>query len=103
MSGTRDTRLIAGLAIGIGLALALAVTFGETVFSAGQYAVGLTRWRSDEALVLWQIRAPRAVCALGVGAALGLAGAVLQGLLRNPLADPGVLGVSATAVLINVT
>jgi iron complex transport system permease protein len=45
------------------------------------------------------VRAPRAVCALLVGAALGLSGAVMQGLLRNPLADPGVLGVSATAAL----
>ncbi|WP_150126012.1 iron ABC transporter permease [Brevundimonas sp. LM2] len=103
MSGARDTRLIAGLAIGIALALALAVTFGETAFSAGQYVAGLTRWTSDEALVLWQVRAPRAVCAVIVGAALGLAGAVLQGLLRNPLADPGVLGVSATSALAAAT
>jgi iron complex transport system permease protein len=45
------------------------------------------------------IRAPRAVAAAVVGACLGLSGALLQGLLRNPLADPGVLGVSATAGL----
>ena len=95
MSGARDTRLIAGLAIGIALALALAVTFGETAFSAAQYGAGVTRWSSDEALVLWQIRAPRAVCALGVGAALGLAGAVLQGLLRNPLADRLMAGLAS--------
>ena len=94
-----DPRLIALLALGILLALVLAVTLGETPFDAGQYAAGLTQWRSDEAVVLWQIRAPRAICAVVVGAALGLAGAVLQGLLRNPLADPGVLGVSATAAL----
>ena len=49
--------------------------------------------------MLWQVRAPRIACALMVGAALGLSGAVLQGLLRNPLADPGVLGVSAAAAL----
>ena len=54
---------------------------------------------TGEGIVLWQVRAPRAVCAVVVGAALGLAGAVLQGLLRNPLADPGVLGVSASAGL----
>ena len=42
---------------------------------------------------------PRAAAALAVGAALGASGAALQGLLRNPLAEPGVLGVSATAAL----
>ena len=50
-------------------------------------------------IVIWQIRLPRALCAYVVGAALGASGAALQGLLRNPLAEPGVLGVSASAVL----
>ena len=50
-------------------------------------------------LVIWQIRLPRALAAYLVGAALGLSGAALQGLLRNPLAEPGVLGVSASASL----
>ena len=50
-------------------------------------------------LVIWQIRFPRALAAYLVGAALGLSGAALQGLLRNPLAEPGVLGVSGTASL----
>lgn len=80
-------------------ALALAVLAGETAFSVDQYAAAFSDPTSGPAEVLWQVRAPRAVCALVVGAALGLAGAVMQGLLRNPLADPGVLGVSATAAL----
>lgn len=50
-------------------------------------------------LVVWQIRLPRALAAAMVGAALGMSGAALQGLLRNPLAEPGILGVSATAAL----
>ena len=50
-------------------------------------------------LVIWQIRLPRALAAILVGAALGISGAALQGLLRNPLAEPGVLGVSASAAL----
>lgn len=50
-------------------------------------------------LVIWQIRLPRAIAAYLVGAALGFSGAALQGLLRNPLAEPGVLGVSASASL----
>lgn len=50
-------------------------------------------------LVVWSIRLPRALAGFFVGAALGLSGAALQGLLRNPLAEPGVLGVSATSAL----
>ncbi len=49
--------------------------------------------------IVWELRMPRAIAAFGVGAALGLAGAALQGLLRNPLAGPGVLGVSAISAL----
>ena len=49
--------------------------------------------------IVWELRVPRAVAAFSVGAALGLAGAALQGLLRNPLAGPGVLGVSAISAL----
>ncbi|MEL7109489.1 MAG: iron ABC transporter permease [Pseudomonadota bacterium] len=54
---------------------------------------------AGDRLVVWAIRLPRALAAFLVGAALGLSGAALQGLLRNPLAEPGVLGVSATASL----
>jgi iron complex transport system permease protein len=50
-------------------------------------------------IIVWEIRMPRAMAAFGVGAALGLSGAGLQGLLQNPLAGPGVLGVSAFASL----
>jgi iron complex transport system permease protein len=50
-------------------------------------------------LILWQIRLPRTALAALVGAGLGLSGAVLQGALRNPLADPGLLGISGTAGL----
>ncbi len=97
MIATMRLCLILGLLIVT--ALALAILAGETAFSGAQYAAAFGDPRSGPAEVLWQVRAPRAVCALVVGAALGLAGAVMQGLLRNPLADPGVLGVSATAAL----
>jgi len=54
---------------------------------------------SDASVVVRELRLPRTVVGLVVGAALGLAGAQLQGLTRNPLADPGLLGVSAGAAL----
>lgn len=92
-------RLCLILGLLIAGALSLAILAGETAFSGAQYGAAFSDPRSGPAEVLWQVRAPRAVCALVVGAALGLAGAVMQGLLRNPLADPGVLGVSATAAL----
>ncbi len=50
-------------------------------------------------LVLWEIRVPRAVLGALVGAALGMSGAALQGYLRNPLAEPGLLGVTGGAAL----
>jgi len=50
-------------------------------------------------LILWELRLPRLLLGLLAGAALGLAGAVLQGLTRNPLAEPGLIGVSSGASL----
>lgn len=93
------TRLIVLLSLALIACLALGVAFGEAGLDSGQYVQAFGDPASGPGLVLWQVRAPRVVCAAFVGGALGLAGAVLQGLLRNPLADPGVLGVSATAAL----
>jgi iron complex transport system permease protein len=59
-------------------------------------------WQAERSLaevVVWDIRLPRVILALLVGATLGMAGAAMQGLLRNPLAEPGVLGVSSGAAL----
>ena len=83
----------------LALALACAVAFGEVPLSAAQYIDALRHPSSPAGEILWTIRAPRTAAAAVVGAALGLAGAVMQGLLRNPLADPAVLGVSAFAGL----
>ncbi len=52
---------------------------------------------SQSVLVLWEIRFPRTILGMMVGATLGLAGAAMQGLLRNPLASPGILGISGGA------
>ena len=54
---------------------------------------------SLDSIVLFEIRIPRVLLAAFVGASLGLSGASLQGLFRNPLADPGLIGVSAGAAL----
>lgn len=54
---------------------------------------------SDTSLIVRELRLPRTVVGLVVGAALGVAGAQLQAVTRNPLADPGLLGVSAGAAL----
>ena len=63
----------------------------------------LSALRSDAdspfALIVREIRLPRALLAILVGASLGLAGAALQGLTRNPLAEPGIIGISGCAAL----
>ena len=73
---------------------------GTVWLSPGQALAALTDPRPDLAeLVIVEVRLPRLVLALLVGGILGLSGAVLQGLLRNPLAEPGLLGVSSGASL----
>ena len=79
------------------LAMVAGIALGEVHFDQAAYAKAFSDPHSGEAEVIWAVRTPRVVCAFMVGAALGLAGAVMQGLLRNPLAEPGVVGVSGTA------
>ena len=54
-------------------------------------------------LILWELRLPRALLGALIGASLALAGACLQGYLRNPLAEPGVIGISSASALGAVT
>ena len=72
------------------LALAASVVFGPAGIPLGELA------QSD---IVWRLRAPRAVLAFLVGGSLGVAGAGLQALVRNPLADPYLLGLSGGAGL----
>lgn len=60
--------------------------------------LGLT-WTPAEEAIVWQLRLPRVLGALMVGAALSVAGVIFQGLLRNPMADPYLLGTSGGAAL----
>lgn len=68
---------------------------------AGKVWIAPSLWFSDspEGWIMAELRVPRALLGLGVGGVLGLSGAVLQGYLRNPLADPTVVGVSSSAAL----
>src|SRR5712664_2962842 len=78
--------------------LALAVAFGSVDLGPAQLADALLG-RGDEIAreIVWGVRAPRALAAFACGGLLALAGALLQVLLRNPLADPTILGVSGGA------
>ena len=92
---SRSSRLLLGLIAALCVAVAVACMVGEVPLSSAQYAEAFRNAASAPGEILWTIRAPRTAAAAMVGAALGLSGAVMQGLLRNPLADPAVLGVSA--------
>ena len=87
---------------------ALALTFGAVSIPLPHAAGILGRalglpldpvWQPWEATILLQVRLPRVLVGMCVGGGLGLCGCALQGLFRNPLADPAILGVSAGASL----
>ncbi len=82
------------------VSILLACLLGSTPLGLGRVlATVFGQGEVGDSVVVLQIRLPRAIAAFIVGAALGASGAALQGLLRNPLAEPGVLGVSASASL----
>tara|TARA_B100000315_G_scaffold182751_1_gene171690 strand:+ start:583 stop:1572 length:990 start_codon:yes stop_codon:yes gene_type:complete len=93
-------QLIALLGVACVAAMFAACLLGSTPMGFSRVlAAFLGQATPGDSIVVWQIRLPRALTAFVVGAALGTSGAALQGLLRNPLAEPGVLGVTATASL----
>ena len=82
------------------IAAAASLLAGTVWLRPGEVLAALTDPRPSLAgLIVTEIRLPRTLLAILVGGILGLSGAVLQGLLRNPLAEPGLLGVSAGASL----
>jgi iron complex transport system permease protein len=87
-------RLLGLLTLLVGGGLLLSLVAGKVWIAPWGLVAG-----SPEALVMAELRLPRALLGLMIGAMLGASGAVMQGYLRNPLADPGVLGVSASAAL----
>ena len=99
--GPRDAgqraRLLWAMTVVIGLGLCAGMATGSAGFSPGSLWADLTN--GDAGLIVGQIRAPRTLGAALVGALLGLSGALAQGLFRNPLADPYLLGSAAGAGL----
>lgn len=99
-TGARRART-ATIALFAVLLLAFAASFllGPSNLSAGVLFQGLFDGQGEAGIIARQLRLPRAALALVVGAALGASGAALQGLFRNPLAEPGVSGVTSSAGL----
>ena len=95
----RQQRKASWLGLGLLLASAVLLLLGASVGSTGFESV-LNAWIDPLAMqIVWDIRLPRTLGAWTAGALLGLAGAVAQGLFRNPLADPYLLGSASGASL----
>lgn len=97
----RFPALLAGLAGLVALLFCASLLVGPAAIGVREALAALLTGERAEAvtLVMREIRLPRAILALLIGASLGLSGAALQGYLRNPLAEPGLIGVSASASL----
>lgn len=92
--------LILALAACLAIAAVFSMLIGPSGIGFSQLLGVIREGENDIAwTIISEIRLPRTILAVMVGATLGLAGATLQGFLRNPLADPGIVGVSATAAL----
>lgn len=104
-SGHRSWALLAaGLPICFGillLCMLASIAFGAADIDAATVWAAVTAYDPTDTnhLIIQTLRMPRALTAVLVGAALATAGAIMQGLTRNPLADPGLLGIEAGAAL----
>lgn len=92
----RTSLLLGG---GVLLAALVALILGSVTLTPGEIWSAITNPNSTLGVILFGVRLPRVVLALLVGASLSLAGACYQALLRNPLAEPYVLGISSGAAL----
>jgi iron complex transport system permease protein len=96
---TRGAGLLLAAVALVGVA-ACSLAFGSKPIALGDVVDALFDFNgSNDHLIVRSLRGPRTIVGLSVGAALGLSGAVMQGLTRNPLADPGILGVMSGASL----
>nr|WP_255567814.1 iron chelate uptake ABC transporter family permease subunit [Corynebacterium sp. TAE3-ERU16] len=90
------------MSVGLCLAVLLSLHVGARITAAADVWESLRVWGgtdTETGIIVWEQRIPRTALAVVTGAALGVAGALIQGHTRNPLADPGILGVSAGAAL----
>ena len=100
MTQKKVSRWVAILIVGIILTACISLTQGElSVSFMDLKALLLGQGSQAKQLLVWDFRLPRIVLAVLAGAALGLSGAILQGITRNPLADTGILGINAGAGL----
>ncbi len=102
---TGDRTLSAILLLVGGLLLTILISLCQGAIPLGTMEVWQALMHRGDSLhqtIVWELRLPRIVAALVVGAALGMSGALLQGMLRNGLADPFVLGISAGAGLVAI-
>lgn len=94
-----------GLLLGLVLLFTVGLALAQGSVDLTLHQVWQALWHRGTAthqVIIWELRLPRIVAALTVGAALGMAGALLQGMLRNSLAEPFLLGISAGAGLVVV-
>ena len=105
-SGSSLAAWLIGLCLALGVAIIAAVAVGAVALSFTTVSsvvwhkltgLGAVTWTPVEAQIVWEFRMPRVLLAAIVGAALSVAGAVLQAMVRNPLADPYIFGISSGA------
>lgn len=99
VSAMRRGLVVALLAIGLAVVCVASIVFGSQRIGFDAVWSGLTTGAGESGAIVQDMRIPRTLVGLAVGAALGIAGALIQGFTRNPLADPGILGVNAGAGL----
>ena len=98
MTGRRSLPLFGMLCAAALVAALLSLAIGPARLSAGDVLSGLLGTGDETTvLIIRDIRLPRTVLALAIGAMLGMAGAALQALTRNPLAEPALFGAPQTA------
>jgi iron complex transport system permease protein len=101
----RDRFLPTLVLLTIGLLITMAVSLCQGAVPLSGQQLWQAIWHQGDSInqtIIWELRLPRIIAAMVVGAALGMSGALLQGMLRNGLADPFVLGISAGAGLVAI-
>ncbi|GAA4523549.1 Fe(3+)-siderophore ABC transporter permease [Amycolatopsis samaneae] len=97
-TGVKRTTILVVALVVLGVVAVVSIGIGAHAVAPGEVLRALFAFDgSSDQTIVRDVRAPRAVLAIGVGAALGIAGALIQTLSRNPLAEPGILGVTAGA------